>query len=447
MMPAARTDVIVIGAGLAGLAAALELTDHGKSCTVLEARDRVGGRVHTIRYPFADGLHAEAGAEYINAEHAFTQAMLRRYGLLNGHAPSGSRLYAFKGQQAVGRTVASFGPVVAMDLRRLGSHQAALGRQIPDPLRPWLAPSATELDARSVRSWLEDLDLQPITLAYLDVWQRLDYSIENDRISLLQLGRDDRLYRSVPGRSAGRPPEGMDALPRAMASQLGASVVLGAVVKEVKQGGRGVTVVYDHRDGSRDISASRVVVAVPLTAARTITFLPGLPDDHADAMASLNYGTVVKVLMQFRNRFWLAGQRIRGVMTDLPFMSAWDATRDQPGDQGILGTYTAGQNGQCLANMSENDRLQWCLAQLDQIFPDASSLFEVGYSAVWDRDPFTLGTYSYFAPGELTRFGPLLAEPVGRVHFAGEHTDAWQATMNGAISSGLRAAREVLTSR
>jgi monoamine oxidase len=152
----------------------------------------------------------------------------------------------------------------------------------------------------------------------------------------------------------------------------------------------------------------------------------------------------VKVLMQFSRRFWLERQRLRGVMTDLPFLSAWDATRDQPGERGILGTYTAGRNGRELAELTESDRIDWCLRQLDQLFPNASSSFEVGYSAVWDKDPFSLGTYSYFEPGELTRLGPILAQQVGRIHFSGEHTDAWQATMNGAISSGLRAAHEVL---
>jgi monoamine oxidase len=175
-----------------------------------------------------------------------------------------------------------------------------------------------------------------------------------------------------------------------------------------------------------------------------IRFTPTLPGKQAHAFERLQYGTVVKVLLQFRQRFWLANRKLRGVMTDLPFMSAWDATRDQPGEQGILGTYTAGDNGRCLAAMAESDRIRWCLEQLDQIFPEASDLFDVGHSAVWDRDPHSMGTYSYFAPGELTSLGSRLAEPAARIHFAGEHTDAWQATMNGAISSGIRAAREVL---
>jgi monoamine oxidase len=433
-----------VGAGLAGLAAALELVDHGRSCVVLEARDRVGGRVHTIREPFANGLHGEAGAEYINSEHAYTRAMLRRFCLLNGRAPTAPRLYALAGRQAVGRSVTVLGPEIAADLRRLGRRTAALGRRVPNPYKPWLAPEARDLDGRSVHDWLDELSLSPSTLAYLSVWQRLDYSIENDRISLLQFARDDRLYRLESGRSMGRPAEGMDALPRAMAAELGDRVRLGLKVCQLRQNEHGVVVVYEQAEGIAEVAADRAIVTVPAAALDSIEFTPGLPGKQAQAFQRLGYGTVVKVLLQFRRRFWLTNHRLRGVMTDLPFMSAWDATRDQPGEQGILGIYTAGENGRCLAAMAEFDRIQWCLSQLDQIFPDASNLFQVGYSAVWDRDPFSQGTYSYFAPGDLTRLAPYLAEPAGRIHFAGEHTDAWQATMNGAISSGIRAARETI---
>jgi len=236
----------------------------------------------------------------------------------------------------------------------------------------------------------------------------------------------------------------MDALPRAIANELGNRIRLGAHVCEVRQGNGSVAIVYEQDGRTLECRAQRAIVAVPATVLGKIRFEPELNKDQASAFQLLNYGTVVKVLMQFRRRFWLDNRRLRGVMTDLPFMSAWDATRDQPGERGILGTYTAGENGRCLAVMAEDDRIQWCLSQLDQIFPEASDLFEIGYSAVWDRDPLTLGTYSYFAPGQMTALAPHLAEPSGRIHFAGEHTDAWQATMNGAISSGIRAAREIL---
>ncbi len=355
----ARPHAIVIGAGLAGLAAALELKDRALDFVVLEARDRVGGRVHTIRAPFSDGLHGEAGAEYVSAEHTYTQSMLRRFRLLNRNGPSAPRLYVFGEHRTVGRTVAAFGTEAATDLRRLGRRTALMGRKIPDPYHPWLAPSAKELDARSVRDWLDDLELTPLVSTYLDVWQRLDYSIENDRISLLQFARDDRLYRSATGPDVGRPSDGMDLLPRAMAAELGDRVILNAQVMEVRQTEHSASVTVEIAGSPRELESGQVIVAVPTPALQRVRFSPSLPRSHAEAIQDLKYGTVVKVLMQFSRRFWLERQRLRGIMTDLPFLSAWDATRDQPGERGILGTYTAGQEGSSVgrADRERSDQL------------------------------------------------------------------------------------------
>lgn len=404
----------------------------------------MGGRVHTIRAPFSDSLHGEAGAEYISGGHVHVQELLRRFSLLTGRAPGAPRMYSFLSRTVEGTSAARLGPEVAADLRRLGRQAAALGRRVPDPVHPWDAPDAVDLDARSVRAWLDGLCLNPVTDAYLNVWHRLDYSIENSTLSLLQYARDDALYRSESGRSAGRPREGMDALPRAMAASLGERVRLGAELTGVEQDTTCVTLTLRQGDRAITLRARRVILAVPASTLCRIPIAPALPPRQQQAVAGLRYGTVVKVLMQFRRRFWLEGRRIRGVMTDHPFLSAWDATRDQPGERGILGTYTAGSNGRELAAMDSDARITWCLAQLEQVFPGAGELFEVGYAAVWDREPFTRGTYSYYAPREMTRFGPHLATPYGRIHFAGEHTDPWQATMNGALASGVRAAEEVM---
>lgn len=442
--PPASAEVVVIGAGVAGLAAAVTLRENGRDVQVLEARQRVGGRVWTIREPFSDGLYAEAGAEYVNGGHTWVDTFLRRYGLLDGRTPVSPRMYAFRGERVIGSSVARFGPRVASDLRRLGRRAAQLGRFIPDPARPWEAASAEELDRRSVAQWLDELDLHPTTRAYLDVWHRLDYAVENTEVSLLQFARDERLYGIEGARALSRPRGGMDLLPEAMAAELGLCVHLGANVTAIHRNDRGVDVYYDGLVPEGQVHASRVILAIPPSVARTIEFSPPLPDAQASAMANLRYGHIVKVLLQYRRRFWRDHGRIRGVMTDLPFLSAWDATRDQPGERGIFGIYTAGADGARLAEMPEPRRVSWCLDQLDQLFPCSSSLFEQGVSAAWDAEPFSGGTYSYFAPGEMRRFAPVLAEPFGRLHFAGEQTDPWQATMNGALASGVRAAREVL---
>ena len=131
-------------------------------------------------------------------------------------------------------------------------------------------------------------------------------------------------------------------------------------------------------------------------------------------------------------------------MTDLPLQSAWDSTGAQAGERGILTVYKAGRQAVAIAALSPDERLARCLEQLEQVYPGCSAEFELGTSVDWGADPASRGSYSYFGPGELTRYAPWLASPEGRIHFAGEHTDPWQATMNGALASGGRAASEVL---
>jgi monoamine oxidase len=130
--------------------------------------------------------------------------------------------------------------------------------------------------------------------------------------------------------------------------------------------------------------------------------------------------------------------------TDGSLQATYDATHGQPGRRAILTVYLADQVARLLATMTEEQRITHCVGELERLYPGCGADLEAGVSVVWDTDPSSLGAYSYFRPGDVTRFGPVLARPEGRIHFAGEHTDPWQATMNGALSSGVRAAREVV---
>jgi monoamine oxidase len=175
--------------------------------------------------------------------------------------------------------------------------------------------------------------------------------------------------------------------------------------------------------------------------------LPSTPPWHPlrlQAIHGLRYSHVMKVHLQFRQRFWLDHGGTRGAMTDLPLQSVWDSTAFQAGERGILTIYKAGRQAAALAALPEEERLARCLEQLEQLYPGCSRELEWGTAVDWDADPASRGAYSHFAPGELTAYAPWLAHPEGRIHFAGEHTDPWQATMNGALASGQRAARAVL---
>src|SRR5205823_64987 len=190
----------------------------------------------------------------------------------------------------------------------------------------------------------------------------------------------------------------------------------------------------------RQLSARWAVVAVPATALRRIALDLPLDEEQADAIKHLAYSRIVKVLIQVRRRVWedvgLGGR----TFTDGLVQATYETTAGQPGERAVLTIYIADRTADALAAMPEEGRLLACLAELEQLYPGFSTEVERAVTIPWDASSPAGGAYSHFRPGDVLRFGPVLARPAGRVHFAGEHTDPWQATMNGALASGFRAA-------
>ena len=434
----------MLGAGLAGLAAAVTLARDGLDVQVLEARERVGGRVYTLRGPFDDGLHAEAGAEFISPGHAVLRRFLRAYGVQLGRRPDLPRTYFFEGRLVRGWSPADYGGRIRADFARAEERPAELIALIPDPRRVWEAPSAVELDAVSLGAWFDQQPRHPVVRAFQRLWVTVDYGVTPDKLSLLMYARDEKLIAETPPRSGDLVPGGLDALPRAMAAELGPRVHLATRATGIEQDHRGATVHYERPEGNGALEAEYVVVALPATALRRLEIAPPLDPPRREAIAGLRYNQVLKVHLQFKRRFWHDGGGTVGLMSDLPIQTAWDSTYAQPGERGILSVYAADWAALELAALPEPRRWEFCVEQLERIYPGCGAAFETGASVVWHEDPASGGAYSYFAPGELTRFAPWLARPAGRLHFAGEHTDTWQSTMNGALASGVRAAEEVV---
>lgn len=442
--PPRRALVAVLGGGLAGLAAAARLAERGVDVHLLEASERVGGRVKTLRGPFADRLYAEAGAEFIAPDHTVLRAFLERYGLLAPLRPDRPRLFAFGGTVHYAGSVGELGERAARDLGRIAAGVGRLIAAVPDPRQAWAAPAAAELDARSLGEWLDGLGLSRLVRAIWQVWTTIDYGVEPERLSLLAYARDERLIAQGADEPFWYAPGGLDRLPAALAAELGPRVHLAARAIGLRQTGRTVLVQYRSCGQERELAADYAIVALPPAVVRTLACEPALPLEQRQALAGVRSSHVIRVHLQFRRRFWNDRRAISGLMTDLPIQSAWDSTYAQPGEWGVLTTYSAGRAAAELAALSDEERVGRCLASLERLFPGCGGLFERAVTSDWGPASPAGGAYSYFAPGELTRFAPWLGRPAGRLHFAGEHTDAYQATMNGALASGLRAADEVL---
>jgi len=441
-------DVVVVGAGLAGLGAAITLADAGFDIQVLEADGRVGGRVLTIRAPFADeryadDLYAEAGGEFVDEAHEAVHQFLDRYGLSLRPIPAARRIFRLAGEVRRGDSLMDLGPKAARDQECLDRESARLAQRIADPCQPWA--TAPDLDRHSVGAWLDDLDLGPVGRAYQQVWRSVDYGVRPEQISLLQYARDEHLWNlPTAERPSGRLRGGMDRLPVAMAAELADRVHLRSPVTIIEQRSDDVEVTYASDGTQGKITARFVVVAVPLPALRRIVLDPPLEGEQRQAVETMAYGRIVKILMQVRRRVWedvgLSGR----TFTDGLVQATYETTAGQPGPRAVLTIYTADATTDTLAAMSEERRLLACLAELDALYPGFSAEVERAVTIPWNAESPAGGAYSHFRPGEMGRFGPVLARPVGRLHFAGEHTDPWQATMNGALASGIRAAHEIL---
>jgi len=442
--------VVVAGAGLAGLAAALELVRRGHPVTVLEARGRPGGRVHTLRDGWSDGLYAEAGAVYVPEHHTHTVGYARELGvpLVPARARRGGGARCFvAGRSVTLRPGAPTAWPLALRADEAGLTPGALLsryldpvlERIGDPDHPsWPGEAALELDGVSLAELLLRRGASPaavrlMRLGYLDEW-----GDGVDACSALSLLRD----RALLGHGGVfRIDGGTDRLPRAFAARLEPRIRYGAAVRSVEHGPWGVRVAFD-QGGARETAAGDFLVcALPFPVLRSIPVTPGFSPGKRRAVQGLRTTSVTRVYLQLRRRRWDAAGA--AVPTDLPVMHLVEATVGQPGERAILEAFITGPNARRVAAMEPGERIRFALEQAARVHPRVPRVFEHGASVCWDADPWALGDYAWFAPGEMRSFLPHLATPEGRIHFAGDHTSACPGWMQGALASGIRAAEAV----
>ncbi len=345
--------VVVVGAGMSGLAAAYELSRAGHEVTVLEARQRVGGRVLTLRSSFAPGHLAEAGAARIPPEHELTLGYARHFGLET------TRFYPPDGEFL----------------------------RYQDGRRTTIAPA----------SFLAE--------------------------------RPD--FVKIRG--------GSDLLPAAFANALGRRVVTGTAVTEIVAGS-GVRIATD---GGRSYESDRVLVTAPVPLLSGIRFSPGLSAAKIEAMrGGFDYQSATRVFLRFRARFW-EGEGLNGWGTSDWPEEIWQPTWDADGAEGVLMTYVRGDRARELDSLDDGGRVGRVLARWERFLPGASAQVASGTSHSWQRDRWSRAAWAAPTPTQDAQLAVELARAEGPLHFAGEHISGARGWMNGALESGLRAAREI----
>lgn len=437
-------DVIVIGAGLAGLQAAILLQDEGARVLTLEARDRVGGRVHTLDQ--VEG-RPEAGGSEIGGGYARTLAMLQRLGGLPNHKWIDTiqlpfalhvkdRLIDVKDWEQ-----SPLNDLAGAERRSFGMGPFALAQTLLPPQSPledfaaWLDPRHAGLDV-PFDAWLRDRGTSANALRYLDGMMSTETAGQISALWQLRAARVAPTMGSID--SLRRITAGMSRLPEGMAALLKEPVRLESPVVAIREQSGLMEVVTRDR---RRYRAKHVVCTVPLPVLRQMTIEPGLPPLQREAVASVPYTRGLSVFFHVDRPYWDED--------GLP-ASTWTLGElgrvfrySYPGGH-FLWNFKAGLSARGYERLSDDEAGRRALAEFVAVRPSVEGRVRPMAVFNWDRDPWTQGHLPYRAPGQVRRYGAVLGQAHGRLHFAGDHTAVLMTGMEGAMESGERAALDIL---
>lgn len=464
---AAAKSVLIAGGGLAGLATAYELALQGFSVTIIEGRDRIGGRVFTMRESFAGGQHVEMGGELIG----------------NGY----KRLLGYAGKlnvpfEDVPPDVATGGSV-APQLGAISSSAVlkgkfyAVGSQLATPQDAHvygltgdealgLPPS---LLAKYARQMAQDVAANPMSMGELDKLSLADVlrqrGVSSEAIKLMNIALNyndietvsaaaivfDSQRRMGAGNKACRLVGGNDALPKALAEaaqKLGVKIILNATVKAIKHTADMVSVTFADRSGKLETSsADKLVCTIPFAVLREVTFSPALPEAKATAIKQLAYTHITKVYLQGNRAQWNKRNVGSSVWTDTPieriFAVAGKNSDTSDNALGIFATWMDGLGARAPDAMAEDARQSWAKREFEKALPFMAGAIQTTQTKSWANDVFARGAYAHYTRGQVSALQPVIKTAVGAIHFAGEHTAEKSPGMEGALESAERVVMEI----
>jgi len=447
--------VVIVGAGIAGLTCAYRLRQAGVPVRVMEAQNRTGGRIFSLRDHFADGQVCELGGELINTGHTQVRGLARELNIgLNDLATDDASLdetvwFVDGAKRTEQDVIDAFLP---------------LTRRILDTLEPFgdafnptaLAPQGAEaLDRMTLAEWFDREGVTGWMRKLLDAAYTTEYGLEPERQSalnfLLMIDPASPPFR-VFGDSDDRfqVQGGNDRLVAALATRVADTVETGTTLESVSRRPDGRHALTFRRDsGTRTVIARHVVLAIPFTLLRDVQLDVPMSPAKRRAIAELGYGTNAKLMIGFSSRPWREQHGSNGtVVTDLPFQLVWETSRLQSGRAGILTNFSGGQHGLAVGQGTPSEQAAALVRDLETIFPGVQAAREGMTEARfhWPTNRWVRGSYASFLAGQWTTVRGLEGESVDTLHFAGEHCsrDA-QGYMEGGCETGEQAAARVVS--
>ncbi|MED1089384.1 flavin monoamine oxidase family protein [Bacillus paramycoides] len=449
--------ITIAGAGISGLVAASLLKEAGHEVTIIEANNRIGGRVYTIRKPFSTGLHFNAGPMRIPETHDLTLAYIRKFKLklnLFINKTSSDIIYTnnIRTRLNVFENVPSVLGYPVLETERgktaeeliLEVLEPILNYIKKDPNKNWIIVEK-KYKTYSLGSFLTEyysdgaIDMIGVLLdmeAYMGM-------------SLIEVLREmifftsTTKYYEITG--------GMDALPNSFLQQLKDNIFMSYKVEKIIQEDNKV-MMQVNREKTLErfiITGDIAIVTIPFSALRFVEVQPYHLFSYFKrrAIRELNYIAATKIAIEFKSRFWeRAGQCGGKSITDLPIRFTYYPSYGihTPGAAIVLASYTWADEALTWDSLSNRERIRYALKNLAQIYGTVVySEFVTGASFSWSQNPYSCGAFTAFEPGQELELFPYITPTAGGVHFSGEHTTLTHGWMQGAIESGIRVAHEV----
>ncbi|MCU4988016.1 flavin monoamine oxidase family protein [Bacillus cereus] len=450
-------QIIIVGAGISGLVAASLLKEAGHKVTILEANNRIGGRIYTIREPFSRGLYFNAGPMRIPDTHKLTLAYIRKFKLplnlfINKTASDiiytnniKTRLSIFeKNPSILGYPILESEKGKTAEELMLEVLEPILNYIKKDPNKNWSIVEK-KYKAYSLGTFLTEyysdgaIDMIGVLLdmeAYMGM-------------SLIEVLREmvfftsTTKYYEITG--------GIDALPKAFLSQLNENIFMRYKVEKIIQENSKVMMQVNHEQTIERfmVTGDVAIVTIPFSALRFVEIQPYNLFSYYNrrAIRELNYIAATKIAIEFKSRFWeRVGQCGGKSITDLPIRFTYYPSYGihTPGAATVLASYTWADEALTWDSLPNSKRIRYVLKNLAEIYGDiVYSEFVTGASFSWSQNPYSCGAFTAFEPGQELELFPYITSPSGKVHFAGEHTTLTHGWMQGAIESGIRVAYEV----
>ncbi|CAG9613677.1 L-amino acid oxidase [Bacillus rhizoplanae] len=449
--------IIIVGAGLAGLVGASLLKEAGHKVTILEANNRIGGRVYTVRSPFNNGLYFNAGSMRIPDVHTLTSAYIQKFGLSTNRFINRTpldiiyangiktRLNIFEQNPSILKY-----PVMPNERGKTAEElmlsvlQPIINFIKQDPMKNWFVIEKRYKKYSLgfvLNSYLSDGAIDMIGIL-LDMEAYMGMSVIEVLREMIFFTSTNQFYEITGG---------MDVLPQSFLPQLKENILFHQKMTAIIQQNESVMIRSIHEKTSEQfmVTGDLAIITIPFSALRFVKIEPfdSFSYYKRRAIRELNYIAATKIAIEFKSRFWeRVGQYGGKSITDLPIRFTYYPSYgiQTTGAAVVLASYTWADEALTWDSLSNKDRIQYALKNLAEIYGNqVYSEFVSGTSFSWSQNPYSCGAFTAFEPGQELELYPYIKIPEGRVHFAGEHTTVTHGWMQGAIESGIRVAYEV----